>query len=195
MASRIQIPIVVQSLHEVSGPSRVVAPVVGANVEIKRRDGGAVKVYETESGAEISNKQTTDANGQVKAWVEEGPWLITAEGGEPAIALTSYTFDAVTGRGVEHIANEVVALADLVAAQQSFFVPVGTVLLYGGESAAPPTGFFSCTGQELEQAAYPILYGNVKAKYGSAAGGKFKLPSGLIENVAKQTFVQIIRHD
>jgi hypothetical protein len=198
-ASRVQIPIVVQSLVEVETVEKVavkvVVPVHEAKVEIKRRDGNPIKVYETESGAEISNKLLTDTNGQVKAWVEEGPYLITAEGGEPNIALTNYTFDAITGRGVEHVADEVVALTDLVLAQQSFFVPIGTVLLYGGEAAAPPTGFLTCSGQEVAQATYPVLYGKLKAKYGSASAGNFRLPTGLIENVAKQTFVSIIRHD
>src|ERR1017187_2503252 len=204
-ASRVQIPVVVQSVQEAEASGKPVeaggkpvqnqVPVKEANVEITRRDAAPVKVYETESGSEISNKLKTDAYGQVKAWVEEGPYLITAEGGEPAIAPTNYTFDAVTGRGVEKTASGIITLGDLETVLATFLVPVGTVVAYAGEPGAPPTGFFTCDGSEKAQATYPVLYGKVKAKYGAAAAGNFRIPSGTIENSTAQKLVAIIRHD
>jgi microcystin-dependent protein len=43
-------------------------------------------------------------------------------------------------------------------------------------STAPP-GWLDCYGQEVSQAAYPALYALLKAKWGAAASGNFRLPN------------------
>ena len=198
-ASRIQIPLVVQSVQPIEGAKgetyEIVVPVNKAKVKITKRDGKEVfPVWISESGAEIGHTVETGATGQIEAWVEEGPYLLTAEGGEPSISPTAYNFDAVTGRGVEHLAEEVVALKDLVATLQTFFVPVGAILNVLKE-ASTPTGFLTCNGTFVKKTVYPILWGQLGTTYGEEVGGERKLPNGEGENTAKQKFKQIVRHD
>ena len=208
-ASRIQIPLVVQISTEAEAGGKPVVvggknlkltvPVYKAKVKISRRDSVPVKVYQTESGAEIGTELETDENGQIKAWVPEGPYLLTAEGGEPSIVKTEYTWDALTGRGVEQTSEHAVALVDLITTVQASLVPVGTVLAYAGKAGSPPTGFFTCDGSKKLKESYETLYSKIGTEYGpvETIGGKeyFTIPKGTTKNSEGQIFVNIIRYE
>lgn len=56
------------------------------------------------------------------------------------------------------------------------FVPVGTMVMYGG-TVAPAGGTWAlCNGTELEQAAYPALFAVIGTTYGGTSG-HFNLPN------------------
>jgi len=56
------------------------------------------------------------------------------------------------------------------------FVPIASILMYGGASAPAGGKWALCNGAELEQAAYPILYSRMGQTYGGTAG-HFNLPN------------------
>src|ERR1039458_1962739 len=101
-ANRIQLGLIVDTLVEISAGKFASAPVVGASVTIKKRTGaGAVEVYEQETG-EVATVPTTDGNGRINGWVNEGAYTITVTGGTPYIAATEYADrkSVVEGRSV-----------------------------------------------------------------------------------------------
>lgn len=59
------------------------------------------------------------------------------------------------------------------------FCPVGTITTYAGNlsSVVTPKGWLMCDGREVMQTEYPALFDRIKATYGVAAAGMFKLPS------------------
>ncbi|MDR2192413.1 MAG: phage tail protein [Endomicrobium sp.] len=54
-------------------------------------------------------------------------------------------------------------------------VPVGTVIAFAGNGA--PSGYLPCDGKEVNQSEYPDLFAVIGSLYGSAGGGKFRLPN------------------
>lgn len=112
MANRMQIPFAVETFEELSG-KKVAVPVVGASITITNREtSSAASVFETEAGGSTIIP-TTDANGRIVGWLEENPYNIVATGGTPAIAPTSFAWDAVTGKGVGRIGIKAVKTIDL----------------------------------------------------------------------------------
>jgi microcystin-dependent protein len=55
------------------------------------------------------------------------------------------------------------------------FVPIAAILMYAGPTAPAGGKWALCNGAELEQAAYPILFGRIGQTYGGTAG-HFNLP-------------------
>lgn len=55
--------------------------------------------------------------------------------------------------------------------------PAGTISMWGGAIASPPTNWLICDGSVVSQATYPALYAVIGAIYGSDAGGNFTLPN------------------
>lgn len=55
------------------------------------------------------------------------------------------------------------------------FVPVGTIMMYGGDVAPPGGKWALCNGADLEAALYPTLYNLIGNRYGGS-GGHFNLP-------------------
>ena len=101
MANRIEIPFVVDTLIEIEG-KQVATPVVGATVVIKSRAGGGAVVVSAVENAETPIVPTTDKEGRIRGWVEEGAYELTVSGGTPAIASVKMSWDALSGRGIEH---------------------------------------------------------------------------------------------
>ena len=90
-ANRVQFPFVVDTVEEnpESSGKFVSRPVVGASVTIENRvTAKPATVYgtETEPGAIVP---TTDTNGKITGWIEEGAYKITVTGGKPFIAVTT----------------------------------------------------------------------------------------------------------
>jgi hypothetical protein len=56
-------------------------------------------------------------------------------------------------------------------------VPVGTVIAFAGTIDKAPTGYLLCNGDEKEISKYEELSKVIGSKYGTASGGKFKLPN------------------
>lgn len=185
MANRIQIPFVVDTLEEnpESSGKFVSRPVVGASVTIKSRTSeAAVTVYATEkeAGAIVP---TTDSNGRINGWVEEGAYTITVTGGKPFIAATVYNWDALSGRGIENprVGAESIWKGDLRKDENhndtnsvlEFLVPTGTILDFGGTVA--PTGFLLTDGKKYPTAEYNRLFKVIGYNYGGA-GAEFAVP-------------------
>lgn len=184
-ANRIQIPFVVDTLEENPSESGklVSRPVVGASVTVKSRTSeGAVTVYgtEKEAGAIVP---TTDSNGKINGWVEEGAYTITVTGGKPFIAATTYNWDALSGRGIENgrVGPESIWKGDLrkdenhndINSVLEFLVPTGARLSFGGEVAPP--GFLLEDGKKYSTTEYNRLFKVIGYKFGGA-GTEFAVP-------------------
>lgn len=56
------------------------------------------------------------------------------------------------------------------------FVPVGTILPFGGATA--PSGWLLCNGASVSIASYPALSNAIGVLWGNPGGGSFNLPNG-----------------
>jgi microcystin-dependent protein len=184
-ANRVQIPFVVDTLEENPESSGKFAsrPVVGATVTIKSRTSeSAVTVYgtEKEAGAIVP---TTDSNGKINGWVEEGAYTITVTGGKPFIAATVYNWDTLSGRGIENprVGEGVIYRKDL-RKDENFndtqsvlesLVPTGAFLDFGGDVA--PAGYLLRDGKSYPTAEYNRLFKVIGYKYGGE-GANFNVP-------------------
>ena len=163
----IEIPFVIDTTVEVEETAlnphkkgvKVVTPVNGATVTIVHSAGGApVKIFEKGGEHVISEGTTattlTNSSGQIIGWLEEGAYEITVSGGEPEIAPKAFSFNAVSGEGVEHISesqgteegNGVVTFNDLVTAVREQLVQVGSLIPYAGSTV--PSGYLPTTHEE-----------------------------------------------
>lgn len=59
--------------------------------------------------------------------------------------------------------------------KESFFLPPGVIMPYGGTSTVSPDGWLFCNGQSYGTAAYPELFSAVGTAYGGA-GTAFNVP-------------------
>lgn len=183
--NRVQIPFVCDCLEEnpVESGKFVSRPVVGATVTVKSRTSeAAVTVYgtEKEAGAVVP---TTDSNGRINGWVEEGAYTITVTAGKPFIASTVYNWDALSGRGIENgrVGVESIWRSDLrkdanfndTQSILEALVPTGTMLDFAGEVA--PTGYLLRDGKSYPTAEYNRLFKVIGYKYGGA-GANFNVP-------------------
>lgn len=183
--NRIQLNFVVDTLVE--DPSEdgklFSTPVVGASVTIKSRTSEITPVIygtEKEAGAVIP---TTDSNGRINGWIEEGAYTITVTGGKPFIAKTEYNFDALSGRGIENgrVGSESIWRADLrkdvdhndTQSVLEALVPTGTMLDFAGEVA--PAGYLLRDGKSYPTAEYNRLFKVIGYKYGGS-GANFNVP-------------------
>jgi hypothetical protein len=55
-------------------------------------------------------------------------------------------------------------------------VPAGTVIAFAGDAGSAPSGYLLCDGREVNQSDYPDLFAAIGSLYGTASGGKFKVP-------------------
>jgi microcystin-dependent protein len=185
MANRVAIPFVVDTLVEgLEEDGKLFnTPVVGASVTIKSRTSeAAVTVYgtEKEAGAVVP---TTDSNGRINGWVEEGAYSITVTGGKPFIAATTYAWDALSGRGIENgrVGAESIWKSDLrkdtnhndTQSALEFLLPTGASLNFYGESA--PAGFLLEDGKKYSTTEYNRLFKVIGYKYGGS-GSEFAVP-------------------
>lgn len=57
------------------------------------------------------------------------------------------------------------------------FVPVGAILIFGGATASPPSGFVACNGQAISRATFSNLFGVIGTEYGVGDGSTtFNVP-------------------
>jgi len=56
-------------------------------------------------------------------------------------------------------------------------VPSGTITMWSGALASPPSGWLVCDGSAVSQTTYAALYAIIGTIYGSNAGGNFTLPN------------------
>jgi microcystin-dependent protein len=187
MANRIELPFVVDCLVEISEGKFASTPVVGATVTIKRRTSElAVSVYETEKG-EVAIVPTTDREGRIQGWVEEGAYTITVTGGIPYIAATEYAWDALSGRGIENprVGEGVIWRKDLRKDENyndtqsvlEALIPTGTILSYGG--TVSPAGFLLTDGKAYSTETYNRLFKVIGYEFGKPEAGKFAVPNTL----------------
>jgi microcystin-dependent protein len=183
--NRIQIPFVVDTLEE-NPPEEgkfVSRPVVGATVVITNRRGGPPPVVSAVEAEESPIEPTTDENGRINGWVEEGAYLITVSGGKPFIAAQHMAWDALSGRGIENksVGEASIHKADLKADTNhndtesvlEFLIPTGVSLDFRGESA--PAGFLLENGASYSTTEYNRLFKVIGYKYGGS-GANFNVP-------------------
>jgi microcystin-dependent protein len=184
-ANRVQISFVCDTLVEADA-HLVSAPVVGASVTIaKRTGGGPPTVYEKETGSGAT-VPTTDSNGRINGWVEEGAYTLTVTGGTPYIAATQYAWDALSGRGIEHsrVGEGSIWRSDL-RQDENFndaqsvlesLVPTGTMFDFGGTVA--PAGYLFRDGKSYSTAEYNRLFKVIGYNFGGS-GANFNVPNTL----------------
>lgn len=192
--NRIQLPFVVDTLVEVEG-KEVATPVVGATVVIKYRDSEAPVVVSAVEGEESPIEPTTDENGRINGWVEEGAYIITVSAGKPYIAAQKMAWDALSGRGIEHARLSTAEGAEegdkegapvwksnLRADENAndtesileFLIPTGTSLDFRGSS--PPAGFLLEDGKGYSTETYNRLFKVIGYTYGKPKAGEFNVP-------------------
>lgn len=78
--------------------------------------------------------------------------------------------DCITDETIttDKIADEAVTSAKLAPGLLAQFIPVGTILPYGGTSA--PTGFLLCNGQQVSRSTYSDLFAVIGTAAGSGNG-------------------------
>lgn len=185
MANRIQIPLVVDTLEENPPETGKFAsrPVVGASVTIKSRTSETpVVVYATENEAGTV-VPTTDSNGRINGWVEEGAYRITVTGGKPFIAAAVYNWDALSARGIENgrVGAASIWRADVRPDENpndtqsllEFLVPTGTLFDFGGTVA--PAGYLLTDGKSYPTAEYNRLFKVIGYNFGGE-GANFNVP-------------------
>lgn len=184
--NRIQIPFVVDTLEE-NPPEEgkfVSRPVVGATVVITNRRGGPPPVVSAVEAEESPIEPTTDENGRINGWVEEGAYLITVSGGKPFIAAQHMAWDALSGRGIENksVGEASIHKADLKADANhndtesvlEFLLPTGASLDFRGSVA--PAGFLLENGASYLRSEYHRLFEVIGTTYGAADGTHFNVP-------------------
>lgn len=88
--------------------------VAAADVTVTLRSGGAAPIYAGETGGtQLSNPVTTDANGRIPGWLDEGSYTVRVVGA----TITTYTraLEVIRGDGVGKVAPGVVTNAHMVA--------------------------------------------------------------------------------
>lgn len=184
--NRIQIPFVVDTLEEnPEGTGKEVSrPVIGATVVIKHRDSELPVVVSAVEGEESPITPTTDSNGRINGWVEEGAYVIEVTGGKPFIATQKMSWDALSGRGIENksVGTESVFKGDLKKDANAndeesvleFLVQTGMSFDFRGASA--PTGYLLEDGKSYLRAEYNRLFKVIGTTYGAADGLHFNVP-------------------
>lgn len=77
----------------------VLAPAVGASVQVNVRGGGAATVYAAATGGgTLPNPLTTDSQGRIDGWLEQGSYDLVVSGGGIAAPYTQ-PFEAAAGAG------------------------------------------------------------------------------------------------
>lgn len=183
--NRIEIPFVVDTLEEYPPEEgkEVSRPVVGATVVIKHRDSELPVVVSAVEGEESPIIPTTDSNGRINGWVEEGAYVIEVTGGKPFIAKQKMSWDALSGRGIENksVGTESVFKGDLKKDANAndeesvleFLVQTGMSFDFRGTSA--PTGYLLEDGKSYATAEYNRLFKVIGYKYGGS-GANFNVP-------------------
>jgi len=57
------------------------------------------------------------------------------------------------------------------------FIPIGGILIYGGQTATPPSGFVGCNGQAISRTTFANLFDVIGTQYGVGDGSTtFNVP-------------------
>jgi microcystin-dependent protein len=187
--ARVEIPITVDKL---SGGNWV--PASGASVQINHRGGSAATLYNAASaGTTVANPLTTDSEGRVTAYADEGSYdaVISGSGittntvefelaradslitiGTSKITDGAITTEKLADNSVTtaKIVNGAVTTSKLASDAQ---LPAGIILPYGGATA--PSGYLLCDGSSYATATYPALFGAIGYSYGGS-GANFNVP-------------------
>lgn len=187
--ARVEIPITVDKLSSGNW-----VPASGASVQINHRGGSAATLYSAASaGTTVPNPLTTDSEGRVTAYADEGSYDAVISGAgittntvefelsradslitigtskitDGAITTAKLADNSVT---TAKIVNGAVTASKLATDAQ---LPAGIILPYGG--AAAPTGYLLCDGTSYATATYAALFGAIGYSYGGS-GANFNVP-------------------
>lgn len=88
--------------------------------------------------------------------------------------IQSDTADALVVAAMSRIAAGSGTFGTRYQAIASNLIPVGTICAY--QSLTAPTGWHVCDGSIVGQSDYPVLYGLIGHRFGTASAGYFMLP-------------------
>lgn len=188
--ARVEIPYVVEKI--VGGNAQ---PVNGASVQVNVRGSSAALIYNVETGgAPIANPTTTDANGEINVWVDEGSYDLVISGsgittrtvpielsrGDAlvSIATTRLADGAVSTAKLQDSAVTTAKIVDGSITQAKItsglsLLPTGVILPFGGATA--PSGFVMCDGASYTTASKTALFNVIGYAYGGS-GANFNVP-------------------
>jgi hypothetical protein len=138
--ARVEIPYSV--INTTSG-----AAVSGASAQVNLRGAGAATVFAAETGGTtLPNPLTSDSNGRIEGWVDEGSYDITVSGG----SITTYTvrMEANRGDGTTKIGDGAVAAGT--------FKHVGNIGFYNVAPIAQNTGWGTITPPAIGLGKAPL---------------------------------------
>lgn len=102
---------------------------------------------------------------------EEAKW-------ENSIYQFALSDDIIGGPdGIDNLPHK--QLANRTAYLKSHIVPVGTIIIWPGET--PPSGFLECDGSVLSRTTYATLFAEIGTKHGTGAGTLAKTTFRLID--------------
>lgn len=152
------------------------------------RYNGRLKSYQTPVNATVNmtfNLYYQD-NGGSPAWTS-GPVSVSVSSGFFTHDLKPTNIDWSKGGvwlGLMVEGNDLLPREKLMSQPYSFHavtaengVPPGTVIAFAGSTTTIPTGYLWCDGREVNISDYPDLHRAIGSIYGTASGGKFKLPN------------------
>ena len=102
---------------------------------------------------------------------EEAKW-------ENSIYQFALSDDIIGGPdGIDNLPHK--QLANRTVYLKSHIVPVGTIIIWSGET--PPSGFLECDGSVLSRTTYATLFAEIGTKHGTGAGTLAKTTFRLID--------------
>jgi microcystin-dependent protein len=147
-----------------------------ANLSVTTAKIAAAAVDATKLATSIAGAGLTGGAGTALSVVVDGTTIeITTDTLNVKAGGIGTTQLADLGVTTGKLADNAVTLGKLATAISDYFVPIGTVLDFGGATA--PTGYLLCYGQAISRTTYSVLFGIIGGAFGIGDGSTtFNLP-------------------
>jgi microcystin-dependent protein len=155
----------ISELNKLGSPTIDIAGAVGS---LSLTDGSVTNAKVAASTGIQLNKLEVGTNAQVAVADSAGALALQSMTGDVTITNLGVTALATDSVVTTNITDANVTEAKLIAAVVNKLLPPGLVAPYI-KSAAAPTGWLYCDGEEVLQSAYPDLYAIILHSYGTAA--------------------------
>lgn len=111
-----------------------------------------------------------------KLWIE-ALGLENEAQGDLLIRLASAWGRLAKGTGLQQLRMNAGATAPEWFTPVTYSPPSGTIYMWGGDLASPPTGYLICDGSTFSATTYPDLAAVVGDKFGTHSGDNYYLPN------------------